>query len=90
MSEDKSPDEDEQVIDGSDDEIPIIDENTETMEVGVEEQLDPLEEALARAEKAEKEIYERKKEIEEEMKIQILLNFATQIKYLCSIKLFPA
>ena len=56
MSEDKSPDEDEQVIDGSDDEIPIIDENTETMEVGVEEELDPLEEALARAEKAEKEI----------------------------------
>ncbi len=56
MSEDKSPDEDEQVIDGSDDEIPIIDENAETMEVGVEEELDPLEEALARAEKAEKEI----------------------------------
>tara|TARA_B100000614_G_C14463069_1_gene459242 strand:- start:268 stop:834 length:567 start_codon:yes stop_codon:yes gene_type:complete len=56
MSEDKSPSEDNDIIDDSDDETPIIDENTETMEVGVEEELDPLEEALARAEKAEKEI----------------------------------
>ena len=56
MSEDKSPDVDDEIIDDSDDEIPIIDENTETMEVGVEEELDPLEQALARAEKAEKEI----------------------------------
>ena len=56
MSEDKSPDVEDEIIDDSDDEIPIIDENTETMEVGVEEELDPLEQALARAEKAEKEI----------------------------------
>ena len=48
MSEDKSPDVEDEIIDDSDDEIPIIDENTETMEVGVEEELDPLEQALAR------------------------------------------
>ncbi len=56
MSEDKSPDVEDKVIDDNDDEIPIVDENSETMEVGVEEELDPLEQALARAEKAEKEI----------------------------------
>ncbi len=56
MSEDKSPDVEDEVVDDNDDEIPIVDENSETMEVGVEEELDPLEQALARAEKAEKEI----------------------------------
>ena len=56
MSDDNLPDEDEQIDDIIDDEVPIIDEDSETMEVGVEEELDPLEEALARAEKAEKEI----------------------------------
>ena len=56
MSEDKSQDVDDEVIEDNDDEIPIVDENTETMEVGVEEELDPLEQALARAEQAEKEI----------------------------------
>ena len=56
MSDDKSPEDDDEIIENIDDEIPVIDENGETMEVGVEEELDPLEEALARAEKAEKEI----------------------------------
>ena len=56
MSDDDSPDDGNEIIEKTDDEIPIIDDNSETMEVGVEEELDPLEEALARAEKAEKEI----------------------------------
>ena len=56
MSDDKLPEDGDEIIDNIDDEIPNINENGETMEVGVEEALDPLEEALARAEKAEKEI----------------------------------
>ena len=56
MSDDDSPDDGNEIIEKIEDEIPIVDDNSETMEVGIEEELDPLEEALARAEKAEKEI----------------------------------
>ena len=55
MSDDKSPEDGDEIVENIDDEIPIVDEDGETMEVGVEEELDPLEEALLRAEKAEKE-----------------------------------
>ena len=40
----------------ADDETPIIEEGAETLEVGEIEPIDPLEEALKRAETAEKEI----------------------------------
>ena len=56
MSDDKSQEDSEEIIDDIDDEIPVVEEGSETMEVAVEEELDPLEEALNRAEKAEKEI----------------------------------
>ena len=56
MSDVKSPEDGDEIIEEIDDEIPTIDQSSETMEVGVEEELDPLEQAIARAEKAEKEI----------------------------------
>jgi molecular chaperone GrpE (heat shock protein) len=56
MSDVESPEDGDEIIEDVDDEIPTIDQSAETMEVGVEEELDPLEQAIARAEKAEKEI----------------------------------
>lgn len=56
MSDESSPEDDDEIIENLDDEVPTIDEDSDTMEVGIEEELDPLEEALSRAEKAEKEI----------------------------------
>lgn len=48
----------------ADDETPIIEEGAETLEVGEIESLDPLEEALRRAETAEKEIAYKNAEIQ--------------------------
>ena len=48
----------------ADDETPIIEEGAETLEVGEIESLDPLEEALQRAETAEKEIAYKNAEIQ--------------------------
>ena len=56
MSDESSPEDGDEIVENLNDETPMVDENGETMEVGVEEVLDPLEEALSRAEKAEKEI----------------------------------
>ena len=51
------PESDEEIpVESNDDETPIIAEDAQTMEVGVVEEQDPLEAALARAETAEKEI----------------------------------
>lgn len=50
-----SEESDEAPIDSVDDELPVIEEGSDTMEVGViEEEKDPLEAALERAELAEK------------------------------------
>ena len=43
MSDDKSPEDGDEIVENTDDEIPVVDEDGETMEVGVEEELDPLE-----------------------------------------------
>ena len=52
-------------IDSVDDELPVIEEGSDTMEVGViEEEKDPLEAALERAELAEKEIAYKDAEIQ--------------------------
>ena len=37
MSDDKSPEDGDEIVENIDDEIPIVDEDGETMEVGVEE-----------------------------------------------------
>lgn len=58
-------DDDKEVpTESTDDEIPVIEEGTETFEVEVEEEKDPLELALERAEKAEKEIAYKDAEIQ--------------------------
>ena len=58
-------DSDETPVDSAGDELPIIEEGSDTMEVGViEEEKDPLEAALDRAEVAEKEIAYKDAEIQ--------------------------
>ena len=60
-----SEESDEVPIDSVDDELPVIEDGSETMEVGViEEEKDPLEAALERAELAEKEIAYKEAEIQ--------------------------
>ena len=60
-----SEESDEAPIDSVDDELPVIEEGSDTMEVGViEEERDPLEAALERAELAEKEIAYKDAEIQ--------------------------
>ena len=54
---------DETNVDSNDD-VPVIEEGTDTMEVGVIEEQDPLEVALARADTAEKEIAYKEAEIQ--------------------------
>ena len=54
---------DETNVDSNDD-VPVIEEGTDTMEVGVIEEQDPLEIALARADTAEKEIAYKEAEIQ--------------------------
>ncbi|DAC30436.1 MAG: nucleotide exchange factor GrpE [Euryarchaeota archaeon] len=59
------PESDEEIpVESNDDDTPIIAEDAETMEVGVVEEQDPLEAALARAETAEKEIAYKDAEIQ--------------------------
>ena len=53
----------------ADDETPIIEEGAETLEVGEIEPIDPLEEALKRAETAEKEIAYKNAEIQNVKKL---------------------
>ncbi len=48
----------------SNDDVPVIEEGTDTMEVGVIEEQDPLEAALTRADTAEKEIAYKEAEIQ--------------------------
>jgi molecular chaperone GrpE (heat shock protein) len=55
---------DEAPTESVDDEVPVIEEGAETFEVEVEEEKDPLEVALERAEKAEKEIAYKDAEIQ--------------------------
>ena len=55
---------DETPVESNDDDIPVIAEDAETLEVGVVEEQDPLEAALERAEKAEKEIAYKDAEIQ--------------------------
>ena len=59
-----SDDNDEITIESVDDELPVIEEGAETLEVGVEEEADPLEAAITRAEKAETEIAYKEAEIQ--------------------------
>ena len=54
---------DETNVDSNDD-VPVIEEGTDTMEVGVIEEQDPLEAALTRADTAEKEIAYKEAEIQ--------------------------
>ena len=59
------PESDEETpVESNDDDTPIIAEDAETMEIGVVEEQDPLEAALARAETAEKEIAYKDAEIQ--------------------------
>ena len=60
MSE-ENPEDD---LESADDDIPVMEEGAETMEVEVFEEKDPLQEALERAEKAEKEIAYKDAEIQ--------------------------
>ncbi len=67
MSDDLPSEEPEENIIESDDTIPIVEEGADTIDLAdsIEiEELDPLEEALARAEKAEKEIAYKDAEIQ--------------------------
>lgn len=58
-----SESDDETNVDSNDD-VPVIEEGTETIEVGVIEEQDPLEAALTRADTAEKEIAYKEAEIQ--------------------------
>lgn len=58
-----SESDDETNVDSNDD-VPVIEEGTDTIEVGVIEEQDPLEAALARADTAEKEIAYKEAEIQ--------------------------
>ena len=74
-------DDDKEVpTESTDDEIPVIEEGTETFEVEVEEERDPLELALERAEKAEKEIAYKDAEIQNVRK-RFLTEKAELIQY---------
>ena len=67
MSDELPSEESEENIIETDDSIPIIEEGIDTLDLAdsiVVEELDPLEEALARAEKAEKEIAYKDAEIQ--------------------------
>lgn len=59
-----SEDGDDVPIDSLDDEVPVVEEGADTFEVEVEEPKDPLQEALERAETAEKEIAYKNAEIQ--------------------------
>jgi len=63
-----------------DDDVPVIEEGTETFEVEVEEEKDPLEVALERAETAEKEIAYKDAEIQNVRK-RFLAEKAEMIQY---------
>ena len=58
-----SESDDETNVDSNDD-VPVFEEGTDTIEVGVIEEQDPLEAALARADTAEKEIAYKEAEIQ--------------------------
>ena len=58
-----SESDDETNVDSNDD-VPVIEEGTDTIEVGVIEEQDPLEAALTRADTAEKEIAYKEAEIQ--------------------------
>ena len=74
-------DDDKEVpTESTDDEIPVIEDGTETFEVEVEEEKDPLELALERAEKAEKEIAYKDAEIQNVRK-RFLTEKAELIQY---------
>ena len=73
-------DDNEVPTESTDDEIPVIEEGTETFEVEVEEERDPLELALERAEKAEKEIAYKDAEIQNVRK-RFLTEKAELIQY---------
>ncbi len=59
-----SEDNEDVPTESTDDEVPVIEEGSETFEVEVEEEKDPLEMALQRADKAEKEIAYKDAEIQ--------------------------
>ncbi len=59
-----SEDNEDVPTESTDDEVPVIEEGSETFEVEIEETKDPLEMALQRADKAEKEIAYKDAEIQ--------------------------
>jgi len=83
MSDDLPSEESEENIIETDDSIPIIEEGIETLDLAdsIEvEELDPLEEALARAEKAEKEIAYKDAEVQNVRK-RLMAEKADLIQY---------
>jgi molecular chaperone GrpE (heat shock protein) len=84
MMSDKLPSEEsEENIIETDDSIPIVEEGTETLDLAESievEELDPLEEALARAEKAEKEIAYKDAEVQNVRK-RLMAEKADLIQY---------
>ena len=75
-----SEDGDDVTIDSLDDEVPVVEEGADTFEVEVEEPKDPLQEALERAETAEKEIAYKDAEIQNVRK-RFLTEKAELIQY---------
>jgi len=83
MSDELPSEESEENIIETDDSIPIIEEGIDTLDLAdsiVVEELDPLEEALARAEKAEKEIAYKDAEIQNVRK-RLMAEKADLIQY---------
>ena len=83
MSDDLPSEESEENIIETDDSIPIVEEGIETLDLAdsIEvEELDPLEEALARAEKAEKEIAYKDAEVQNVRK-RLMAEKADLIQY---------
>ena len=75
-----SEDSEEVSTESVDDDVPVIEEGTETFEVEVEEEKDPLELALERAETAEKEIAYKDAEIQNVRK-RYLAEKAEMVQY---------
>ena len=83
MSDKLPSEESEENIIETDDSIPIVEEGTETLDLAESievEELDPLEEALARAEKAEKEIAYKDAEVQNVRK-RLMAEKADLIQY---------
>jgi molecular chaperone GrpE (heat shock protein) len=83
MSDELPSEESEENIIETDDSIPIVEEGTETLDLAESievEELDPLEEALARAEKAEKEIAYKDAEVQNVRK-RLMAEKADLIQY---------